>query len=112
MTKLVNADTGEILLGNLHIADTFWKRFKGLQFQRPLPASSGMLLSPCASLHTCFMRFPIDVIQLNEANVVIGTRRDIVPWRAIICDRGTKRVIEVKPAQLDIAIGTRLEWRD
>ncbi len=112
MPKLINADTGQALLGNLEIADTFWKRLLGLQFRLPPPAGSGMLITPCSSLHTCFMRFTIDVIMLDKTNLVVGVKRDVRPWRIAICDRSTKRVIEVHHDALDIAIGSRLEWRD
>jgi uncharacterized membrane protein (UPF0127 family) len=112
VARLLNADTGEVVLRKLEIADTFWKRFLGLQFRQPLAADCGMLITPCSSLHTCFMRFPIDIILLDETNVVVGVKKHIRPWRAAICSRSTKRVIEVHHGVLDIAIGSRLEWGD
>lgn len=112
MAKLIDAKDGKILLDELEIADTFWKRFKGLQLRRSMPESSGILLSPCQSLHTCFMRFPIDVIMLDRENLVLGTRLRIRPWRAVICLSGTARVIEVSPGSVDVAEGTQLVWMD
>ncbi len=110
--KLFNVETGEVLLNNLKIADSFWQRFWGLQFQSTLPPDSGLLLSPCSSLHTCFMRFSIDVIMLGQGNVVIGVKRGLVPWRAFLCDRGTLRVIEVSHGNADVEIGAPLDWCD
>ncbi|MEI7880862.1 MAG: DUF192 domain-containing protein, partial [bacterium] len=47
------------------VADTFWKRSIGLMGKPGLKAGQGLLLSPCGSIHTCFMRFPIDIIFLD-----------------------------------------------
>lgn len=110
MATLVNADTGEVLLKDLEIADTFWTRFVGLQFRRSLPSDAGILLTPCSSLHTCWMRFSIDVFMLDVDFVVLGIRRHVRPWRAVICQRGTTQVIEVNPDSVDVAIGCRLGW--
>ncbi|QDV45848.1 hypothetical protein Enr13x_57510 [Stieleria neptunia] len=110
--KLINADSGEVLLDQLEFADTYWKRFKGLQLRRSLPQGSGLLLSPCSSLHTCFMRFSIDVIMLDRENVVLGKKLRMRPWRVVICNRGTARVIEVSPGSVDVADGTQLSWMD
>jgi uncharacterized membrane protein (UPF0127 family) len=114
MPKLVNASTGETILESIEVADTFWKRFKGYQFRRFAPTNTGLLLSPCSSLHTCFMRFPIDVIMLDQDNIVLSSRRHIAPWRAVICRSGTVRVIETAANALNLAVGTklRIEMRD
>ena len=110
MPQLINANNGDVLLDQLEIADTFWKRLKGLQFRSALPPSSGLLLSPCSSLHTCFMRFPIDVLMLDVNRVVIGTRSGIQPWRTVLCESGTKQVIEINPHALNVPAGTQLNW--
>ncbi len=112
MPQLVNADSGEVLLDQLEIANTFWKRFTGLQLRRSLLQRSGLLLSPCSSLHTCFMRFPIDVIMLDRDGRVLGVRSNLRPWRAVFCKSGTKQVIEINPGSVTIAVGTKLHWRD
>lgn len=97
MPRLIHAPTGETLLENIEMADSFWKRFKGLQFRRSLPPRSGVLLDPCSSLHTCFMRFPIDVIHLDNENRVISVSRSIQPWRLHLCPKDTRSVIETMP---------------
>jgi uncharacterized membrane protein (UPF0127 family) len=56
------------------------------------------------------MRFPIDIVMLDENNVVVGTLKNMRPWRLAFCNRGTRRVIEIPPCSVDIAKGTRLEW--
>ena len=102
MAKLINTDNGDVLIDQLEIADTFWKRLKGLQFRRSIPQGSGLLLSPCSSLHTCFMRFPIDVIHLDAKNRVLSISRNVRPWRLHFCPRGTHHVIETIPETVAI----------
>ncbi|TWT73332.1 DUF192 domain-containing protein [Allorhodopirellula solitaria] len=110
MTKLFNTETGDLLLDDLQIADTFWKRFRGLQFRGSLPESSGLLLTPCSSIHTCWMRFSIDVIMLDCERCVLGIRTRVSPWRAVVCERGTAHVIEVRPGSVGVPKGARLDW--
>ncbi|SRR6056297_1849465 len=110
MRRLRDANTGEIVLSQLEIADSFWKRFKGLQFRDPLPPDRGLLIAPCSSLHTCFMRFTIDVVMLDRERVVVGVKKNLRPWRACFCHRSTFQVLETQVGALDLASGTRLDW--
>jgi len=110
MVSLRDADSGEILLKHLEIADTFWTRFKGLQFREPLPPDRGVLIVPCSSLHTCFMRFPIDVIMLDQERVVVDVRKNLKPWRTLFCHRSTTQILETHAGSLDLSSGTRLDW--
>lgn len=110
MTSLRDAESGEVLLHHLEIADAFWTRFKGLQLRQPLPLDHGLLIRPCSSLHTCFMRFAIDVIMLDQKGVVVDVRKKMRPWRALLCHRSTTQVLETSAGALDLAAGTRLEW--
>ena len=109
MPQLINADNGEVLLVQLEIADTFWKRFKGLQFRRSMPQGSGLLLRPCSSLHTCFMRFPIDVVMLDRDLKVVAIRRRIPAWRAAFCRNGTWCVVETTANAVNLKPGMRLK---
>jgi uncharacterized protein len=55
---------------------------RGLLGRRSLPPGEGILLRPAASIHTFFMRFPIDAVFLDRDLVVLGIERDVRPWRA------------------------------
>lgn len=83
------------------MADSFWKRGIGLMGRRSLEAGTGLLLRPCKAIHTCFMRFPIDVIFLDAANRVVMTRQQVAPWRMIRGGRQARSVIEVQSGWLD-----------
>ena len=74
--------TKDILLANTcEVADSFWSRFCGLMLRKNLDPSSSLLLKPCNSIHMLFMRFPIDVVFLDESNRICGMCESIKPWR-------------------------------
>jgi uncharacterized membrane protein (UPF0127 family) len=64
-----------------HLAATFTRRFVGLMGRRSLPAATGLLFVPGGSIHTAFMRFPIDAVFINENGVVVDVAEHVRPWR-------------------------------
>lgn len=106
--QLIRSDDQAVLLSRLELATTFWTRFLGLQFRRELARDSGLLLRPCSSLHTCFMRFPIDVVMLDASGVVLTVRRDLRPWRVLVCVPGTHAVIETAANACEVQAGDKL----
>ncbi|SHI18942.1 Uncharacterized conserved membrane protein, UPF0127 family [Sporobacter termitidis DSM 10068] len=62
-------------------------------FKPSLPSGQGLLLVPCSSIHTCFMRFTIDVVYLSKDYKVLGIET-IAPWRVGRHVPGTKMVLE------------------
>ncbi|AEE90818.1 conserved protein of unknown function [Tepidanaerobacter acetatoxydans Re1] len=87
----------QIIVGSnvmdIEIADSFLRRFIGLMLRAELPSNQGLLLSPCSSIHTCFMRFPIDVVYLDEKNIVLA-KETMNPWKFGRRIKGTKKVLE------------------
>lgn len=79
-----DAETGDVLIERLFVAETFWQRFRGLQFARPLESDSGLLLRNCRSVHTMWMRFPIDLFFLTEDFRILETRVGVKPWRMVV----------------------------
>jgi uncharacterized protein len=112
MAQLIRINDRQVLLTKLVLARTFRARLVGLQFRSELPLDTGLLLEPCKSLHTCFMRFPIDVIMLDRNYVVLGVRREIRPWRALICVPGTHAVVETAQNTVSVSLGERLAVRE
>lgn len=108
MKSLINADDGGVLLEQVELADTFFRRLVGLQFRHSLARDRCLWLTPCSSLHTCFMRFPIDIFMLDTNDVVIAIRRNVRPWRAVIGVPGTVSVIETYAGAIEIKLATRL----
>jgi len=104
MRLLINT-TGKILVARLTIADTYWSRLLGLQFRRKPAAGAGLLLVPCNSVHTSFVRFPLDVVFLNGNGSVLAVRRNLRPWRVAVGPAGCHAVVELIAGSADVQPG-------
>ena len=93
MTILVNARTDRVLLDELREARGPWESFVGLMFAGSLDAAHGLLFRPARGIHTHFMRFPIDLIYLDDTFSVQAIRERMAPWRFDF--RSAAAVIEV-----------------
>jgi len=56
-------------------------RTRGLMGRQGLGVGQGMLIRPCQSVHTFFMRFPIDVVFLDNENRVVRIVERMKPNR-------------------------------
>lgn len=92
MIPAFNQTRSTCLASRCEVADTFFTRFCGLQLRKELPEGCGLLLSPCNSIHMFFMRFPIDVLFLDDALKVVGMCEGIKPWRVSSIYRTAKRL--------------------
>jgi uncharacterized protein len=63
------------------VADTPASRSRGLLGRDHLAPDRGLLIRPCSSIHTFFMRFPIDVVFLDRDAVVRRIVARMGPWR-------------------------------
>ena len=98
MPKLVH--NGITLLPDLQIADSFPARAMGLLGQRGLPAGRGLLIRPCRSIHTWFMRFPLDVIFLDKDWRIVKVVLNLNPWGLAWGGPGAVAVVEVQSGWL------------
>ncbi len=81
--NLVDLNTGCCVAKRLRIADTFASRLTGLMGRRALAEGEGLLLKGCRSIHTCFMRFSIDVAYLDRDMWVVAVHHCVKPWRFV-----------------------------
>ena len=107
--QLVNPDTAEVLVPRLQLAATFWTRFRGLQFRRELPAGEGLLIAPCRSVHTHWMRFAIDIVMIDAEGTVLKVRRALKPWRACNGPKQTRAVLELPAETAIVCEGDRVK---
>lgn len=106
--KLFRSDTNDLLLDSVEFAASFVPRLIGLQFRKMLPPGHGLLLAPCSSVHTMFVRFPLDVYFLSTAGDVLEVHRDVAPWRVAIPEATAHAVLETNVGEMDIEAGVRL----
>jgi hypothetical protein len=71
------------LATELSLAHTHWTRLRGLlgTSQRDFRNGRGLWIRPCRGVHTLAMGFPIDVVYLDRAGMVVHVEHDLQPWR-------------------------------
>lgn len=79
--RAVNLTRDTELARSLELAFDPWRRLRGLLGRESLVPGEGLLLRPCRSVHTIFMRFAIDVLFLDEHGVLVGLEHDLRPNR-------------------------------
>jgi uncharacterized membrane protein (UPF0127 family) len=88
------SDDGTVVCERCFLAETPLARLRGLLGRNELPAGEGLLLRPAGSIHTAFMRFPIDAVFLDRADRVLKVATDLAPWKMAGC-RGSRAVLEL-----------------
>src|SRR5437762_12292159 len=99
-TTLMRAD-GTVVCERCSLADSPVARMRGLLGRDGLGEGEGLLLRPASSVHTFFMRFPIDVVFLDRHGVVKRVAEHVRPWRTVGC-RGAKAVVELAAGEAEI----------
>jgi uncharacterized membrane protein (UPF0127 family) len=87
-------DDSDVVVEHCLLAETALARCRGLLGRSGLLSGEGMLLRPASSIHTAFMRFPIDAVFLDRADRVLKVSSDLRPWRTSGC-RGARAVLEL-----------------
>ena len=108
MTWSLVDQNGTEVIAAMEVADSFLTRLRGLQFRKSLQEGHGLLVVPCSSIHTCFMRFAIDVAFLGKDGVVTRVTRNLRPWRIAFAPRGTHATLEVVADSFPAKEGDRL----
>ena len=106
---ILNASTGALLATNVVPAFDRRSRNQGLLQHTQLKPGDAMILAPCFSVHTWFMRFPIDVLFVARTGSVLKVRSNVAPWRIAAC-LGAFAVIELSAGSgARVDVGDRLE---
>ena len=100
MHVLVQRSGGEALCERCLVADGPLTRMRGLLGRSSLPSGEGILLRPAASMHTMFMRFPIDVVFVDEDLRVLRIVPALPPWR-FAARRGARAVLELAAGECE-----------
>jgi uncharacterized membrane protein (UPF0127 family) len=102
---------GEVVCERCSVADGMFTRMRGLLGRSGLDEGEGLLLRPSPSIHTFFMRFPIDVVFIARDGEVVKVVPAVKPWR-MSSARGAKAVLELPAGEAErrgIRPGMRLD---
>jgi uncharacterized protein len=100
--RVVVGDGGAVL-AVVKVAETSLPRMIGLLGRRSLPAGEGLLLRPCGMIHTCFMRFPIDVLFTDVDGAVVALFGTLRPFRLAWGGFRARQAIELAAGTLQRA---------
>jgi uncharacterized membrane protein (UPF0127 family) len=111
-TLTLRREDGRIVCERVIVADRAHRRMRGLLGRKYLRQGEGMVLRPGWSIHTAFMRFPIDAVFLDADQVVIRIEHEVGPWRTVSC-RGAREVVELSAGECrrrGLEVGDRVAW--
>jgi uncharacterized membrane protein (UPF0127 family) len=109
-----NQTRQHFLATHLAVAQTHWSRLRGLLgvSENDFRNGGGLWIRPCRGVHTLAMRFPIDVVYLDRAGIVVHLVHDLHPWRFSPIRMQAASVLELPShtvARTETALGDAIE---
>lgn len=105
-------ETGRVVCERPEVASSLVTRVRGLLGRKGLEPGQGLLIMRTGSIHTFFMRFPIDAVFLGRDLSVRKVVPAIAPFR-MAWSLGAKSVLELAAGEAErvsIVKGSRLSW--
>ncbi len=95
--KIINKTRKFTIAENARVAKNFFRRLRGLMLSKP---GNLVIVAPeetikHTSIHTCFMRFPLNVLWLNSKFEVVDMAKQTGNWMFFKPDRPAKYVVEI-----------------
>ena len=92
---IIDKTSGVVVGDQIRFANTPLARLVGLLGAAKLNPGEGLLLLPSSGVHTCGMRFPIDVVALDRRWRVRRIWERLSPWRVLCPSAATHIVLEL-----------------
>ncbi len=83
--QVSNLTRNTVLATCMEVADSAAMRNKGLLGRDCISPGEGLWIIPCASVHTFWMRFPIDLVYLDRKKRIRKLICEVRPWRLSAC---------------------------
>jgi uncharacterized membrane protein (UPF0127 family) len=83
--QAINLTRQTVVASCMEVAGSGSERTKGLLGRNSLAPGEGLWIIPCESVHTFFMRFPIDLVYLDRKHRIRKVRSNVGPWRLSAC---------------------------
>ena len=93
-------------------ARNLWHRFVGLLATPVLNQNEGLLLSPCSSVHTMWMRYSLDLIFMDKQGRVLKCVENVRPFRTASA-KWAHYTLELPTGTIDsagVVVGNRFTW--
>ena len=110
MYRASDGASGVVVAERLRSAHTHWTRLRGLLGTSELVPGDGLWIRPCRQVHMFGMRYPIDVVFLDERFDVVHTIPALAPWAVSPRIEGATSLLQIQivaPSQDLVSTGTR-----
>ena len=111
--RIHNVTRDTELANSARAARSYWPRLVGLLGRSSLKPGEALLIEPCSSVHTFFMRFTIDVVYLDSSHRVVKAVSALRPFRMSMGGKGAHAVIELPSgtiASTHLAVGDEIAF--
>ena len=115
MLKARNETRGTWLGTRILAADTSEMRTRGLLGRTGLAPGEGLWIAPCEWVHMFGMKFAIDLVVLDKAGRVVGTKTDLRPGRIGPLFWGAHSTIELPVGAIaasETQKGDQIRWEE
>jgi uncharacterized membrane protein (UPF0127 family) len=109
--KYHSGKSQEIISKRVFIADSFFRRFSGLLFHKPLKNDEIFVLKDCRSIHTIGMRYSLDAAFMDVDGKIIAVFENFGPWKITPYIAKAVSVLEARSGFLKkrlLAVGDRI----
>lgn len=111
--QVYHEKSGALIADQVEIAGTFWQRLIGLLGRSGIKQNQGLLLPECNAVHSFMMRFPIDILFLDQERIVTKTVHRLKPNRMMFSSRRTRNTLELASGMLaryGVKVGDRITF--
>lgn len=93
--KAMNITKNKLIGDKIKLANNVFTRTIGLLSRANLSSGEGLLIVPCKSIHSIFMRFRFDAVFLDKEGRVVHIIKEMKAFRASKYIRKAKKVLEL-----------------
>lgn len=104
--RIENLTRSSVVAERCRVARSFVERLIGLLRSPEPPPGEGLLILRTQSIHTWFMRYPIDLVFIDGEGRVTKTVPGLPPWRVVPWARGARDCLELRSGSIE-GSGTR-----
>ena len=111
MYALKNQATGDVVADHIAQPKGWYGRTLGLLGRTALAANEGLWIDRCWGVHTVGMKFPIDVVFLDEEFRIVSIRQNVRAGRLAVSQANANHVVELAAGtceNFDLLCGDRM----
>lgn len=113
--RILNHTQNTVLADKVRFANNFISRLVGLLDRKEIFPGEALVITSCQQIHMFFMKFPIDVIFVDQGDIIVGLVENIAPFAMSPIYLQADRAIELPPgaiAQSRTSLGDIIQFSE